>query len=41
MKKTAERFGCDRGMVKSGQIKILKEAGFHYITAITKPERHY
>lgn len=45
VKKTAERFGCDRvtfvgdrGMVKSGQIAILKEAGFHYITAITKPE---
>ena len=43
--KTVERFGCDRvtfvgdrGMVKSGQIKTLKEAGFHYITAITKPE---
>lgn len=45
VKKTVERFGCDRvtfvgdrGMVKSGQINTLKEAGFHYITAITKPE---
>ena len=45
MQKTVERFGCarvtfvgDRGMIKSGQIDTLKEAGFHYITAITKPE---
>jgi transposase len=45
VQKTTERFGCarvtfvgDRGMIKSGQIDTLKEAGFHYITAITKPE---
>jgi len=45
VRKTAERFGCqtvtfvgDRGMIKSGQVKELKEAGFHYITAITKPQ---
>ncbi|MEW5725850.1 MAG: IS1634 family transposase [Thermodesulfobacteriota bacterium] len=43
VKKAAERFGCarvtfvgDRGMVKSGQIEGLAQAGFHYITAITK-----
>ena len=40
-----ERFGCervtfvgDRGMIKSGQIEDLSQAGFHYITAITKPQ---
>ncbi len=45
VKKAAERFGCervtfvgDRGMIKRGQIKTLAEAGFHYITAITKPQ---
>ncbi len=45
VKKTAERFGCDRvtlvgdrGMVKSGQVEMLGRVGFHYITAITKPE---
>jgi transposase len=42
--KIAERFGCrrvtfvgDRGMIKSAQIQQLPE-GFHYITAITKPQ---
>jgi transposase len=44
VKKAAERFGCervtfvgDRGMIKIPQIKSLPE-GFHYITAITKPQ---
>jgi len=44
IKKSAERFGCnrvtfvgDRGMIKSTQIEALPE-GFHYITAITKPQ---
>ena len=43
--KAAERFGCervtfvgDRGMIKSAQIADLAKAGFHYITAITKPQ---
>lgn len=45
VKKAAERFGCeqvtfvgDRGMIKRGQIQTLAKAGFHYITAITKPQ---
>lgn len=45
VKKASERFGCqqvtfvgDRGMIKSGQIDDLTRAGFHYITAITKPQ---
>ena len=45
VKKASERFGCervtfvgDRGMIKSGQIENLSEAGFHYITAITKSQ---
>jgi len=45
IEKTAQEFGCqrvtmvgDRGMIKSIQIEELKEAGFHYITAITKPQ---
>lgn len=45
IRKTAQRFGCsqvtfvgDRGMIKSGQMDELSEAGFHYITAITKPQ---
>ena len=45
VKKSVEEFGCervtfvgDRGMIKSGQIDELKRAGFHYITAITKPQ---
>jgi hypothetical protein len=36
-------FGCqqvtvvsDRGMLKSDQIEELKQAGLHYITALTK-----
>lgn len=44
VRKVAERFGCkrvtfvgDRGMIKSSQIEALPE-GFHYITAITKPQ---
>ena len=43
--KASREFGCDRvtfvgdrGMIKSGQVKELKEAGFSYITAITKPQ---
>jgi hypothetical protein len=45
IQKAAERFGCkrvtfvgDRGMIKSAQIKDLAKVGFHYITAITKPQ---
>jgi hypothetical protein len=45
VRKASERFGCqrvtfvgDRGMIKSGQIEELAKAGFHYITAITKPQ---
>jgi len=44
VRKIAERFGCrrvtfvgDRGMIKSAQIEQLPE-GFHYITAITRPQ---
>ena len=44
VRKIAERFGCkevtlvgDRGMIKTLQIEQLPE-GFHYITAITKPQ---
>jgi transposase len=44
VRKIAVRFGCrrvtfvgDRGMIKSAQIEQLPE-GFHYITAITKPQ---
>jgi transposase len=44
VRKVALRFGCeqvtfvgDRGMIKSMQIDELPE-GFHYITAITKPQ---
>ena len=43
--KASERFGCervtfvgDRGMIKSGQVEELAQVGFHYITAITKPQ---
>jgi transposase len=43
--KASQDFGCqqvtfvgDRGMIKSGQIEELSKAGFHYITAITKPQ---
>ncbi len=45
VKKASERFGCervtfvgDRGMIRSGQLEELSRAGFHYITAITKPQ---
>jgi transposase len=45
IKKVAERFGAegvtfigDRGMIKSHQITQLNSSGFHYITAITKPQ---
>ena len=47
MKKASERFGWervtfvgDRGMIQSGQIEDLAQTGFHYITAITKPQIH-
>jgi hypothetical protein len=43
--KVAERFGGgeitfvgDRGMIKGPQITALHEEGFHFITAITKPQ---
>jgi len=43
--KVAERFGGgevtfvgDRGMIKSAQIEQVVSQGFHYITAITKPQ---
>lgn len=45
IRKTAQRFGCsdvtfvgDRGMIKSAQMEELSDTGFHYITAITKPQ---
>lgn len=45
VRKVAGRFGAqdvtfvgDRGMIKSAQIEALGERGFHYITAITKPQ---
>lgn len=45
IKKAAERFGGgdvtfvgDRGMIKSEQVEELGDYGFHYITAITKPQ---
>jgi len=45
VKKASERFGCqrvtfvgDRGMIKSDQVEELAQVGFHYITAITKPQ---
>ena len=45
IKKVKERFGVsdvtfigDRGMIKSQQIEDLAGQGFHYITAITKPQ---
>ena len=45
IKKTARRFGGrkvtfvgDRGMIKSRQVEDLHGEGFHYITAITKPQ---
>jgi transposase len=43
--KLAQRFGVkqvtlvgDRGMIKTTQISDLKDEGFHYLTAITKPQ---
>src|SRR5487761_8225 len=45
VQKASQRFGCqrvtfvgDRGMIKSGAVADLARAGFHYITAITKPQ---
>jgi hypothetical protein len=45
LRKTAQRFGVkeitwvgDRGRIKGAQIKQITEEGFHYITAITKPQ---
>jgi hypothetical protein len=45
VQKVSQRFGCervtvvgDRGMIKSGQVEELARVGFHYITAITKPQ---
>ena len=45
VRKASQRLGCqrvtfvgDRGMIKSGQIEELSKAGFHSITAITKPQ---
>jgi transposase len=45
IRKAAQRFGGgeitfvgDRGMLKNQQVEDLKEYGFHYITAITKPQ---
>jgi hypothetical protein len=35
---TAITFVGDRGMIKSQQIEDLAQQGFHYITAITKPQ---
>jgi transposase len=43
--KLSQRFGVkqvtwvgDRGMIKTAQIRDLTEEGFHYLTAITKPQ---
>ena len=45
VKKASQRFGCervtfvgDRGMINSSQVEELARVGFHYITAITKPQ---
>jgi len=45
IEKATQKYGCeqvtfvgDRGMLKSGQISALKKVGYHYITAITKPQ---
>jgi hypothetical protein len=45
VRKAAERFGGgevtfvgDRGMIRSRQVQDVLDHGFHYITAITKPE---
>ena len=45
IEKVAQRFGGgaitfvgDRGMIKNQQVEEISEYGFHYITAITKPQ---
>jgi transposase len=45
VEKVVKRFGAksvtfvgDRGMIKSQQIELLSTVGFHYITAITRPQ---
>lgn len=45
IQKLAKRFGCkrvtlvgDRGMIKEAGIEEIQKAGFHYISAITKPQ---
>ncbi len=45
IEKASRKYGCeqvtfvgDRGMLKSGQISELGKVGYHYITAITKPQ---
>jgi hypothetical protein len=45
VRKVAGRFGCrevtfvgDRGMIKSAQVERLRDADFHFIGALTKPE---
>lgn len=45
VEKAVKRFGAksvtfvgDRGMIKSQQIELLNTVGFHYITAITRPQ---
>jgi len=45
VRKLADRFGAkgvtlvgDRGMLKSAQLEELSAEGFHYLTAITKPQ---
>ena len=45
IRKMAERFGVlevtlvgDRGMIKKIPMEALKKRGWHYITAITKPQ---
>jgi transposase len=45
VRKTVNRFGCqrvtfvgDRGMIKTAQRDELREAGFQYITGLTKPQ---
>jgi hypothetical protein len=45
VRKVAGRFGCrevtfvgDRGMIKSAQVERLREADFHFIGALTKPQ---
>ncbi len=47
VKALAEEFGVkeitlvgDRGMIKQGQIDLLSEHDFHYISAITRPQIH-